>query len=252
MHTLESDVKEGDRNADQSISTSATILALNKTTTNIEGSLIASQINGEYYNESDFFGWAWNNVDCMMADTLGVGSLAPELLGVFVACYLCSLILLRRNDYRSGECKQPPQKPSHISIPREHSHAPNATFTHDTLNDTDSHTTLTADWTTKHVTGHCRFTFLKRITTNFLLLLLLPMKLLFLSVGWVCRLLFNRKLILLVLYSSKCVKSRSSPPYFFNLRVIFVSDIIVFSGLSFSLSVITIQGCCYQKVRGMM
>lgn len=251
MHTLESDVQEDNHHADQ-MSTSAATLASNKTAKMIEGSpLIESQMIEEHQNESDFFGWALNNVDDIMADTLGVGSLAPELLGVLVTCYLGSLILLRRNAYRSGEDKQPPQKPSHISVLKEHDHAPNATFTHDTLNDTDSHTTLTADWTTKHATRQSRFTFLKRTTSNFFFVLLLPMKLLVLSVGWVWSLVFNQKSILLVLYSSKCAKSRSSP-YSFSSHVIFVSYIIAFSGLSVSLSVITIQGCCYQKVCGMM
>lgn len=199
--TLESDVQKDDRHSDQLFTPT-----LNKTAKMFEGSsLIESQMNEEYHGESDFFGWALNNVDDIMADTLGVGSLAPELLGVFVACYLGSLLLLRRNAGRPGEVEKPPQKPSHISIPKEHSHAPHATITHDTLNDTDSHTTLT-DWTTKHATGKSRFTFLKRITSNAFFVVLLPMKLFSLVVGWVWFLAFNRKSILLVLYSSKCAE----------------------------------------------
>ncbi|KAK1749262.1 hypothetical protein QTG54_001201 [Skeletonema marinoi] len=80
----------------------ATTSVINDTTKLDGSSLVESQMNDndDYNDQSYFFLWAMNNVDDIMADTLGVGSLAPELIGVFVVCYLGSLILLSRQRSR--------------------------------------------------------------------------------------------------------------------------------------------------------
>mmetsp|Transcript_11803 Transcript_11803/g.23743 ORF Transcript_11803/g.23743 Transcript_11803/m.23743 type:complete len:1058 (+) Transcript_11803:85-3258(+) len=184
----------------------ATTSVINDTTKLDGSSLVESQMNDndDYNDQSYFFLWAMNNVDDIMADTLGVGSLAPELIGVFVVCYLGSLILLSRQrskDNRLVEHGKPPEKPSHISVPKEQIRAPHEPFTHDTHNDTDSHTTLTADWTTKVETRQIRSSFVKRIAKGIFFVVLSPMKLFVLAAGWFWSLVFNRKSILLLLYS---------------------------------------------------
>mmetsp|Transcript_1598 Transcript_1598/g.2866 ORF Transcript_1598/g.2866 Transcript_1598/m.2866 type:complete len:1066 (+) Transcript_1598:85-3282(+) len=184
----------------------ATTSVINDTTKLDGSSLVESQMNDndDYNDQSYFFLWAMNNVDDIMADTLGVGSLAPELIGVFVVCYLGSLILLSRQrskDNRLVEHGKPPEKPSHISVPKEQIRAPHEPFTHDTHNDTDSHTTLTADWTTKVETRQITSSFVKRIAKGIFFVVLSPMKLFVLAAGWFWSLVFNRKSILLLLYS---------------------------------------------------
>ena len=221
-------------------------------TAKLDGSpLVESQMNDDN-DQSYFFLWAMNNVDDIMADTLGVGSLAPELIGVFVVCYLSSLILLRRQrskDNRLVEHGKPPEKPSHISVPKEQVRAPHEPFTHDTHNDTDSHTTLTVDWTTKVETRQMRSSYVKRIAKGIFFVVLSPMKLFVLAAGWVWSLVFNRKSILLLLYSGKFAQVAISSS-FLLFSEMFLSYVVVCSGVSVSLSVITIQGCSYQKVCG--
>jgi hypothetical protein len=149
-------------------------------------------------------------VEDIMADTVGVGSLAPELLGVFVACYLASLVLLYRHRRRDSNGSEK-DKPLHISIEKQ---APFESLTHDTHNDIDSHTTLTADWTLKaekRATVKNLFSFLKHLTTRLLFVILLPMKLFTLTVGWAWNVAVDRKTVLLILYSSKCVNCERSP-----------------------------------------
>eukprot|EP00984_Skeletonema_dohrnii_P018714 scaffold8790_cov126-Skeletonema_dohrnii-CCMP3373.AAC.7 len=184
----------------------ATTSVMNDTTKLDGSSLVESQMNDDddYNDQSYFLLWAMNNVDDIMADTLGVGSLAPELIGVFVVCYISSLILLSRQrskDNRLVEHGKPPEKPSHISVPKEQVRAPHEPFTHDTHNDTDSHTTLTVDWTTKVETRQMRSSYVKRIAKGIFFVVLSPMKLFVLAAGWVWSLVFNRKSILLLLYS---------------------------------------------------
>jgi len=232
----------------------ATTSVINDTTKLDGSSLVESQMNDndDYNDQSYFFLWAMNNVDDIMADTLGVGSLAPELIGVFVVCYLGSLILLSRQrskDNRLVEHGKPPEKPSHISVPKEQIRAPHEPFTHDTHNDTDSHTTLTADWTTKVETRQIRSSFVKRIAKGIFFVVLSPMKLFVLAAGWFWSLVFNRKSILLLLYSGKFAQVAIFSS-FLLFSEMFLSYVVVCSGVSVPLSVITIQGSCYQKVCG--
>lgn len=200
--TPESVVQDDDHLTDQ-LTIPAASLVLNE----VDGSsLIGIPTNDDHDNVSDFFVWASMHVEDIMADTVGVGSLAPELLGVFVACYLASLVLLyrhrRRDSIDNGSEKD---KPLHISIEKQ---APYESLTHDTHNDTDSHTTLTADWTLKaekRVTVQNLFSFLKHLTTRLLFVILLPMKLFTLTLGWAWNVAVDRKTVLLILYTSKCV-----------------------------------------------
>ena len=199
-HALDTATIETDQ-----LDTHSTTLVMNETTQLDGSSLIESQMSDDHSDDEPFiFLWAMNNVDDIMADTLGVGSLAPELLGVFVVCYFASLMLLRGN--RSKE-ERGFEKPSHISVPKERLCGPHESVTHDTHNDTDSHTTITADWTMKMEKQRIRSSFLKRITRGIFFVVLSPMRLFILAACWVWSLLFNRKSILLLLYSSKCAQA---------------------------------------------
>ena len=201
--TPESGVQDDHHLTDQ-ITTPEASLVLNE----VDGSsLIGIPTNDDHDNVSDFFVWASTHVEDIMADTVGVGSLAPELLGVFVACYLASLVLLYRHRGRDSISNNESEKdkPLHISIEKQ---APYESLTHDTHNDTDSHTTLTADWTLKaekRATVQNLFSFLKHLTTRLLFVILLPMKSFILTVGWAWNVAVDRKTVLLILYSSKCV-----------------------------------------------
>ncbi|KAL7491273.1 hypothetical protein ACHAWT_000672 [Skeletonema menzelii] len=194
-HALDIATKETDQ-----LDTHSTTPVMNETT-QFDGSLIESQMENDRNDDQSFiFLWAMNSLDDIMADTLGVGSLAPELIGVFVVCYFGSLILLRGNRSKE-ELGKPLEKPSHISVPKERLCGPLESVTHDTHNDTDSHTTITADWTTKMEKHRIHSYFLRHIAKGIVFVVLSPMKLFILAACWVWSLLFNRKSILLLLYS---------------------------------------------------
>lgn len=200
-HALDIATKETDQ-----LDTHSTTPVMNETT-QFDGSLIESQMENDRNDDQSFiFLWAMNSLDDIMADTLGVGSLAPELIGVFVVCYFGSLILLRGNRSKE-ELGKPLEKPSHISVPKERLCGPHESVTHDTHNDTDSHTTITADWTTKMEKHRIHSYFLRHIAKGIFFVVLSPMKLFILAACWVWSLLFNRKSILLLLYSSKCAQA---------------------------------------------
>lgn len=185
-----------------------TTLAKNETKLD-ESSLINNQMSDDRNDETYVLLWAMNNIGDIMADTLGVGSLAPELLGVLVVCYLGSLILLRQNRKKDGqllELGKPPEKPSHITVPKERFRALRESLTHDTHNDTDSHTTLTVD-TTKMEKRRIHYSFLKRIGKGIFFVVLSPIKLFTQAACWVLFLVVNRKSILLLLYFSKSIQA---------------------------------------------
>lgn len=196
-------------NKEPGIDTHTTTLAKNETKVD-ESSLIENQMSDHPNDQTYIFLWAMNNAGDIMADTLGVGSLAPELLGVLVVCYLGSLILLRRNRSKDGqllELGKPQEKPSHISVPKgERFRAPRESLTHDTHNDTDSHTTLTVD-TTKIEKRRIHSSFVKRILKRMLFVVLSPIKLIALAASWVLSSVFNRQSILLLLYFGKSISS---------------------------------------------
>lgn len=228
-HDTPESVVQDDGHLTDQITIPATSLVLNE----VDGSsLIGIPTNDAHDNVSDFFVWASMHVEDIMADTVGVGSLAPELLGVFVACYLASLVLLyhrhrRRDSIENGSEKD---KPLHISIEKQ---APYESLTHDTHNDTDSHTTLTADWTLKaekRATVQKIFSFLKHLTTRLLFVILLPMKLFTLTLGWAWNVAVDRKTVLLILYFSKCVNIERS------LEASVPKDLTLFFQWAFSFS----------------
>ncbi len=191
------------------VDTHRTTLAMNETGLD-ESSLIKNQKSDDSNDQTYIFLWAMNNVGDIMVDTLGVRSLAPELLGVLVVCYLGSLILLRQNRSKGGqllELGKPPEKPSHISVPKERFRAQRESVTHDTHNDTDSHTTLTVD-TTKKEKRRMHSFFLKRVVKGIFFVVLSPMKLFALAACWVLSLVFNRQSILLLLYFSKSTRPK--------------------------------------------
>lgn len=202
-HALDTPTKDTPH-TDQLNTHSATLI-MNDTTQLDQSSLIHSRMSDDRQDDdqsSFIFMWAMNNVDDIMAETLGVGSLAPELLTVFVVCYFASLILLRGNRSKEQHEKSL-EKPSHISVPKKRLES----VTHDTHNDTDSHTTITADWTTKIEKQRIRSSFLKHIARVVFFVVLSPVKLFVIAACWVWSLLFNRKSILFLLYSSKCAKA---------------------------------------------
>jgi len=190
-----------------------TTLTMNETNFD-EIHLINNQKSDDLNDQTYIFMWAMNNIGDIMADTLGVRSLAPELLAVLVLCYFGSLILLCRNrskDDQLLEVGNPPEKPSHISVPTERCRAPRDSLTHDTHNDTDSHTTLTVDWAAKMEKRRIHSSFLKCLVKGLFFVVLSPMKLFALSACWVLSLVFRRESILLLLYfMSFLFLSRSS------------------------------------------
>ena len=223
-HALDTPTKDTPH-TDQ-LDTHSAALIMNDTTQLDESSLIHSQMSDDCQDDdqsSFIFLWAMNNVDDIMADTLGVGSLAPELLTVFVVCYFASLILLGGNRSKEQHEKSR-EKPSHISVPKKRLES----VTHDTHNDTDSHTTITADWTTKIEKQRIRSSFLKHIARVVFFVVLSPVKLFVLAACWVWSLLFNRKSILFLLYSSKCVKAVTFDSLHIR-RMIFSSCLVTLS-----------------------
>lgn len=158
-----------------------------------------------------FSAWASQNADLIVSDTVGVPSLAMEILGVFLLCFVASVVLLRPKNSVQTEKSGPHNKSSPSSRFEADdvggmqctvmfgNHNESATNNH--FAEDDSHTTLTAESTTRghdfdHASSESMFTAAVKIFN----LLLMPLKLSrsMISIAW--GVFFRNESSLLVFY----------------------------------------------------
>ena len=148
-----------------------------------------------------FSSWFSENSDLIVAETAGVPSLAPEMLGVFLMCFLASILLLSSKEKKVKlPTDKSPQRPEDIAFYG----TPQTTRRVHVIEDDDTHSTLTNQSTMRNspdgMRRHPSANILQQVAHPFIFLLFLPLKLV--RVIWVIswKVAFSKKTALLCIY----------------------------------------------------
>lgn len=144
--------------------------------------------------------WIDDNTETVIADTVGVPSLAPEMLGVFLICFMASILLLSHPEGKPKAIGSNPSSPNYK--PRDmhvtfHHNEGKLSNENEGGNENDSQSTLTAESTMRLGLDWATRQSVSNVTSTVFFLVSLPFKLFRLIMVILFKIIFSSKTALL-------------------------------------------------------
>ena len=151
--------------------------------------------------------WTVDNTDIIVAETAGVPSLAPEMLGVFLLCFLASIFVLspktnktvqQTDDDNDNKEGLEISFPVHKAFVRHNSIEVALQYDHDN----DSHSTITLGSTNRAGPDPLPPSLIKRVLRALFFVVVLPLRLIRVILVLTWRIVTSKKTLLLLVYIS--------------------------------------------------
>ena len=152
--------------------------------------------------------WTVENTDIIVAETAGVPSLAPEMLGVFLLCFLASIFVLspktnktvhqQTDDDNDNKEGLEISFPVHKAFVRHNSIEVALQYDHDN----DSHSTITLGSTNRAGPDPLPPSLIKRVLRALLFVVVLPLRLIRVILVLTWRIVTSKKTLLWLVYIS--------------------------------------------------
>lgn len=148
--------------------------------------------------------WTVENTDIIVAETAGVPSLAPEMLGVFLLCFLASIFVLSPKSNKTVQTDDENDNkegleisfPGHKAFVRHNSIEVALQYDHDN----DSHSTITLGSTNRAGPDPLPPSLIKRVLRALFFVVVLPLRLIRVILVLTWRIVTSKKTLLSLVY----------------------------------------------------